>query len=738
MKVQKTYCRICEAHCGLEVTVGDDEQIVSVKPDKQHPVSKGYACIKGTAAGALHHDPDRVNYPMKRINGEWQRIGWDQAIEEIGAKVSELRGRHGNRSIAMYQGNPTYFSFQNIMYSTAFLESIGSPNIFASHSVDGNNKYEAATHIYGRSMVHPVVDLDKVNFFMCFGSNPVVSQMSFIQVLNPIQKFKAIEARGGKVVIVDPRRTETAAKAGEHVFIKPGTDVYLLLAMLHVITHEQLFDAGYADKYAQGVRLFIENSKLWTPERVEKISGILAEDIRRLALEYRDADGAALYMSTGVNMGPFGTLSYWLVQGLNFITGNVDRKGGLLLPRGAFDALKLAELLGLGGFDEHRTLASNWHRVAGCFPSSVLAEEIEIDHPDRIRALFVSAGNPVHSIPQGRDIGAALDKLELVVSIDIYHNETAMYADYILPATDMLERSDYPVSHMVLQEVPFAQYTPEMVSPKYERRPEWQIYSDLAIACGAKIVGKTVCNSLPHINRLIGKIPILGRHFGGHAIQPDHLLSLLLRWGGRTSLKALKAQPEGLLLEATQAETFIGKRVPTPDGKLQLWPEKITQDLLRLQQVSERFVADTNQLYLIGQRHRRSHNSWMHNNPHIKQPEGNQALMHPDDAATRGIVEQSEIQIRSAQGAVQLKVLLTSDMRPGVIAVPHGWGHQQSKMARAAALKGVNINEVVPGGEANMEPVSGQAIMLGHLVDVECVESSAEYDSEEQTSAEMV
>ena len=721
---QKTYCRICEAHCGLEVEVSEDEHVISVKPDKHHPVSKGYACIKGTGIGTLHTDPDRVNYPMKRIGGVLQKISWNQAIKEIGTKVRQLRNSHGNRAIALYQGNPTFFSFQNIMYSSAFLESLGSPNIFASHSVDGNNKYEASTQIFGRSLVHPVVDLDNVNFFMCLGSNPSVSQMSVVQVLNPLQKFKAIEQRGGKVVFIDPRRTETSAKVGEHIFIKPGTDVYLLLAMLHVITHEKSFSTSYADKYASGVNEFINNAKLWSPERVENLTGISATKIRQIALNYRDADGAALYMSTGINMGPFGTLSYWLVQGLNFITGNIDRKGGLLLPRGAFDAIKLAEMIGLGGFDEHRTLVAGWHRVAGCFPASALAEEIENEHPERIRALFVSAGNPIHSVPNGKTIRSALEHLELVVSIDIYQNETSAYADYILPATDMLERSDFPASHMVLQETPHAQYTPAILQAKFERRPEWQIFSDLALASGAKALGRSVCNLLPHTNRFISKLPVIGRYFGSRVITPDHLLSLLLRWGGQVSLKSLKAKPEGILLGATKAGRFLGKRVPTQDGKIQLWPDKLVKDLFRLEAMSHPLDDNGDKLQLIGQRQRRSHNSWMHNNAYIKQPQGNTALMHPKDAAKRSITAEDQIKISSMQGNVQLGVQLTEEICKGVIAVPHGWGHQDSNLSRAAKLPGVNINDVIPGGREYMEPVSGQSIMLGHYVEVEKVSLS--------------
>ena len=711
---QKTYCRICEAHCGLEVEVDSAERIVQVRPNKEHVVSKGYACIKGTSVGHLHDDPDRINYPMKRVDGAWQRIGWDQALAEIGARVTALRSAHGDRCIGMYQGNPTYFSFQNMLYSSAFLEALNSPNIFASHSVDSNNKFEAATHIYGRSLVHPTVDLENVQFFMCFGSNPVVSQMSFIQVINPLAKLKAIEARGGKVVIVDPRRTETADKVGEHLPIKPGTDAYLLLAMLHVIAHENTLERATARQYGHGVDRFIDCAKDWTPERVAAITGIAADSIRRLALAFRDADGAALYMSTGVNMGPFGTLAYWLLQGLNFITGNIDRKGGLLVPQGAFDALRLASWLGLGGFDEHRTLTGGWHRVAGCFPVSALADEIQVDHPQRIRALFISAGNPVHSLPNGQVLATAMEKLELVVAIDIYPNATSAMADYLLPATDMLERADFPASHMALQEDPHAMYTPAVVAPLFERRQEWEIFSDLALACGARFSGGSLCNFLPHINRALSKIPGVSKR----AIKPDHLLALLLRWGGQVSLKTLKQAPDGIALQRSVAGSFLGKRVPSDDKMLQLWPPKLAADLQRLESKSASFMDTADQLRLIGQRDRRSHNSWMHNNRHIQQPKGNRALIHPQDALRRQIADGDAIEIRTAQAAVVLLAKLTDEVCPGVIAVPHGWGHSGTGLTHAASLPGENINRIIPGGPEQMEPVSGQAIMLGHAVTV--------------------
>lgn len=719
MRSVRTFCRICEVHCGLVVDVEDGPEkgsaptIVKVRPDRDHPVSRGYCCVKGLGLGALHHDPDRVDVPLKRVDGELVPIGWDQALSEIGERVRDLVERHGGRSVALYQGNPTFFSLSHTLMSTAYLEALGSPNVFASHSVDVNTKFHVSTEMYGLSLVHPVPDLEHVELFVCLGSNPLVSQMSVLQVADAAGALQSIVARGGRVVIVDPRRTETARRVGEHVAIRPGTDAYLLAAFLHVLTREVGLDLAAARRVARGVDEMVAAVAPWTPERAAGVTGVPADTIRELARAYAAADGAALYCSTGVNMGPFGSLAYWLIQGINLLSGNLDRRGGLLVPRGAFDTLRLSSLLGLGRFDEHRTTDGRWHRVAGAFPVAALADEITTEHPDRVRALFVTAGNPVHSVPGGR-LADALPRLDLVVSVDIYRNETAAYADYVLPATDMLERSDFPASHQSLQVVPHAQWTPAVVPPLGERRTEWQIFSDLAMASGIRPWGATAAHVLPRLNRLLARLP------RGPQVSADALLAVLLRWGRHTSLRELRRHPEGVLLPATEPGSFLGHRVATPDGLVDLAPADLLADMDRLG-ATEADLSRPGVLRLIGRRDRRSHNSWMHNNPHISQPDGNAALLHPTDAAERGIVDGATVEVRGAAGAVRLPVSLTEDVARGVVVVPHGWGHATTGPRRAQSLAGVNVNDIIPGGPAHMDPVSGQAVMLAHEVEVSAV-----------------
>ncbi len=648
---RKTFCRICEAFCGLELDVEDGvpatsaptqgngdraatgETIIAVRADPDHPVSRGFACIKGTSFAGIHHDPERLNYPMKRVNGRFERIGWDQAIAEIASRVRALKKSHGANTLAHYTGNPSYANYKNILLSEDFVKCLGSKNLFSSHSIDLNNKFQVSADMYGVELIQPIPDLEHTGFFLCLGSNPVVSQMSVLSVINPLAKLRAIEARGGKVVIVDPRRSETAAKVGEHLFIRPGTDAFLLLAMLHVLHFELDFCWRSADTYAEGRALMLAAARAWNPERVAPITGISAADIRRLCGEYVEAPGGAIYMSTGVNMGPFGSIAYWLVQGINYLSGNLDRQGGLLVPEGAVNWLQLAERL-VAGDPDAVTSAHGWPQVAGCFPIAALPDEILRDAPDRIRALFISAGNPIHSTPHP-DWQRALERLELVVCVDIYKNETAaLAADYLLPATDMLERSDFPLSHIPIQLEPWAQFTPAVVKPKFERQEEWRSFSAILMACGAPRMPARPMAIIARVNHLLQRLP------GKRHLDPDKLLALLLRLGGKVSLKALIRHPEGVRLPANEAGTFLGKRLRR---KIDLAPARVLGDLPRL----ERYAAETlaqdsggdGGLYLIGRRSRKTHNSWMHRNPKIRQADSNRVYIHPDDAVARELID---------------------------------------------------------------------------------------------------
>lgn len=724
MRSEKTYCRVCEASCGLVVDIETDDDgteiIRKITADAEHPISKGYACIKGTSLAGIHYDPDRVNFPLKRVQGAqgkdcWEKITWEQAIGEIATKSRRLKLEHGANTLAHYTGNPSYANFKNILCTQDFITCLGSDSLYASHSVDLNNKFQVSAEMYGVDVLHPIPDFAHMQFFMCLGGNPVISQMSVVSVINPLEKLQAIEARGGKVVIVDPRRTETASKVGEHVFIQPGTDAFFLLALLHVLHYELDFRAPSMDEYIEGADTLLNAAKQWTPERVSSISGISSAVIRRIAAQYHNANGAALYMSTGVNMGPFGSISYWVLQGINVLSGNLDRRGGLLVPQGAIDWLTLAQRL--ISSDPTVKTSQGWHKVAGCFPVAALPDDILCDNENRIRALFISAGNPVHSTPHP-NWQKAMEQLELVVSVDIYINETAaLYADYVLPATDMLERSDFPLSHIPLQAEPYAQYTKAVVQPQFERREEWVIFSDLLLEIGAPLLSDKPLLLLARANALLQRLP------GKLRFTPDHILKVLLFLGKKVSFKELLAHPEGITLGDNAPGTFLGKRLKQ---RINLALARVSADLPRLTQYEKNITTissshQQNTLALIGRRSRKSHNSWMHNNAQIKQPLSNSAQINPEDATRMGLAPGDRVKVSSDQGAIELPLSITADVMPGVIAVPHGWGHHATSNQQSGQLAGQNINHVIPGGDAYMEPVSGQAILLAHHVSIEKV-----------------
>lgn len=691
-----TFCRICEALCGMVATV-EDGQVTRLRPDRDHPLSRGYACPKGIAMLEVQNDPDRVLYPLKRVGGpgQFERVSWEQALEDIGARLARLPGAR----VGWYMGNPGAFSYSHTLWVKGLLDGLGSPHLYTAGSQDVNNRFAASALLYGNPLVVPIPDLNRTSLLLMVGANPLVSHGSVLTAPRIREHLQSIE----RVVVVDPRRTETA-RAFEHVPIRPDTDAWLLLSLLHVIFAEGLADDDAIARQAAGAGALRAAARDHPPEATEARTGIPADTVRELARALASAQGAAVYGRTGSCLGRYGTLVAHLLDALNLVTGNLDAPGGAVFGRPSVALDEVAERIGLASYGAHRTRVGGFPEVLGNLPASLLAREIG----DReVRALFVSAGNPVLSVPDGDALVASFGALDLLVSLDFYVNETNRHADYVLPSTTFLEREDLPVAFFGFHTTPFAQFTEAVVEPAGEARQEWEIIDDVARRAGV------VASSVPLLRRLRLRL------------KPQWLADALLRTGpDRLSLAKLRRAPHGIVLGEHPATGVLGDKVRHPDGRVRLDPPPILGELRRLRDTAPD-DDDAFPLRLIGMRELRSHNSWMHNAPLLLRGGRTHALrVHPVDAAAHGLEDGGLARVASKSGALEVAVLVTDEMTPGTVALPHGWGHQGG-WRRANALGGANTNVLASAQPEDLEPLAGMAFLNGIAVRVEPVRAPA-------------
>lgn len=715
-----TFCRICEVLCGLEVDV-DGDTVVDLRPDPAHVATAGFACPKGLKQHKLYASPDRLLYPEKRVGETFGRVSWDSATAEIGEKVRRIREEHGPDSIAMYVGTAAGFGVLHPVFAQGFMTGLGSKSMYSSATQDCSNKFAVAREMYGFPFTQPFPDLDDTRCLIVVGANPVVSKWSFLQVPNPAQKLKAITARGGRVFFVDPRRTESAKTAGEHVFIRPDTDVFFYLGFLHELLTQGGVDHARVAAHTAGFAALSALAAPWSPERCERVTRIPAARLRELVTAYRTAKGAALYSSTGVNMGSNGSLAFWLQECINTISGNLDRKGGLLVGRGVFDFPAFGKRTGTLLRDD-RSRVGGFRSVNDAFPGGLLADEILTPGPKQVKALFVTGGNPLITMPNSARLREAFSKLDLLVTLDIYKNETGSLAHYLLPATSPLERPDLPFIFPLmlgLQQKPYLQATKRVIRPRGEQRDEATIYLDLCRAAGVGLFGSKIAQTL-----LEGMKAWSSRRRPGEqpALPQEALLSLILRLTGQGSFDALLEHAHGRLRPAHRAEDFLGQRVLTDDGKVQLAPPVLMKQASeRLDATYARELAESKRLKLITRRAVTTHNSWTHNLPEFVEGErgSNYLYMHPEDAARAGIAAGELADVSTDTGAVRVPVRLLADLMPGTVALPHGWGHQHARgLTVAARTRGVNVNLLAADGPTRLEAVSGMAHLTGFVVDV--------------------
>ncbi|MDB4991412.1 MAG: Formate dehydrogenase-O, major subunit protein [Myxococcaceae bacterium] len=712
-----TFCRICEASCGLVAEV-EDNRVLRLLPDREHVVSRGFACVKGTNYTEVHASPDRVQTPLKRVGERFEPISWEQALSEIGGKVRSLRSEHGVHSVGAYLGNPAAFSLPHVAFAGLFVGALGTRNLYTSGSQDCNNKFVVAEEMFGSPLLQPIPDLDRLRCFIVVGSNPAVSQLTFVNAPRLPERLKALEHAGCRVVFVNPRRTESAAQCGEQLFIRPGSDVFFFLAFAHELLARGAVDPKISP-HVRGLSALREVVRPWPPERVAAVTGIAPSKLRELVSVYAAADGAALYAGTGVNQGPHGTLSVWLLTTINVLSGNLDRRGGMLLTKQQRRTAKLSYPSGTKIVHKYSRIGG--HRsVLDSLPAALIPDEILTPGEGQLRALFVSAGNPVLSCPNSARMHGALSQLELIVSIDLFRNETGNLAHYILPATSFLERSDLPMGLAGYQPVPYAQWVDAVVTPLAEARDEWWIFAQLASACGAPLLGSRAFQWL--LDRSLQKGWPTWLRFS-----PQWIFALLAG-AELLSLRRLRRHPHGLLLAAPKAGAFVGKTVPTKDGKIELAPQRFLAAAGELEREHAQQTAAIGRLRLIGKRERTSHNSWMHNVERFVHGgrDRNYLYMHPDDAAARGLIDGARCQVSSQTGRLEVHVKLSPELMPGAVALPHGWGHQAAQgLSVARETGGVNANLLSADGSAAVEPLSGMARLTAIEVEVSAMDQEA-------------
>ncbi|MER5268603.1 molybdopterin oxidoreductase family protein [Actinosynnema sp. NPDC002837] len=695
MRRALTTCPLCEATCGLELTIEGD-RITGVRGDRQDTFSGGFLCPKGASLGALDADPDRLRGPLARRGGSFEAVSWGEAFELVDQRLSAVVGEHGRDSVAMYLGNPTVHSLAGGLYAGGLRKALGSRNFFTAATVDQMPKHMSSGLLYGGIFTIPVPDVDRTDFLLLLGADPFSSNGSLWTVPDAPGRLKALRRRGGAFVVVDPRRSRTAAAADQHLAIVPGTDVFLLLAMVNELFAASLVDLKDLAPHVNGVEGVRELARPFTPEAVASRCGIGAGEIRALAHRLAAAPRAAVYGRIGTTTVEFGTVASWLVDVLNVLTGNLDRPGGAMFPMPAH----MRRGTGTGkGFatGRWRSRVRGLPEVAGELPVVTLVDEIETPGEGQVRALVTVAGNPALSVPNSARLDAALSTLDFMVSVDPYLNETTRHADVILPPPPPSRRAHYDLAFLSFAVRNVAKYSPPAVPLGPDELDEGEILLRLT----GILAGQGADADLDALVGLSG---------GSDRTREERLLDARLRAGAYgLSVDDLLERPHGVDLGP------LTSRVPevlrTPSGRIELCPEPIEADVPR---VLAALRAPVDGMVLVGRRHLRSNNSWLHNVPAlVKGKQLCTLLVNPADAERLGLEDGGVARVASRVGEVEATVEVSADMAAGVVSLPHGWGHDRpgTRLATARAHPGVNVNLLTD--DLAVDPLSGTAVLNG-------------------------
>jgi anaerobic selenocysteine-containing dehydrogenase len=696
-------CPFCEATCGLAVeTEGAD--VVSVRGDHDDVFSRGFLCPKGVGLKALHEDPDRLRQPLVRGgDGVLRPASWDEAFAVIAERLPPIVERHGRDAVGAYVGNPAAHNIASLIYGRVLLKALGTKNICSASTVDQYPKQMAAAYLFGGGAIVPVPDLDRTGHLLMLGANPLASNGSLMTAPDVRGRLRAIQERGGKVVVVDPRRSRTAKVADEHVWIRPGTDALALMALVHVV-----LASGLAEVHplAEGADVVERLAADFTPEAVSGVTGIPAETLWRMGRELGEAPTAAVYGRIGTTTQRFGTTASWLVDVLNCVTGNLDAPGGAMFPLPAHG--KRGDGKGRGArFGRWTSRVRGAPEIFGEMPVACLAEEIETPGDGQVRALITIAGNPLVSTPNSERLARAVESLDFMVSLDIYVNETTRHADVILPAPSPLEKSHYDAALYGFAVRNVANYSAPVFATGMPQ--EWHTLLRLAAIAG----GAGPDADVAALDDMVAA-DVAGRE----GVEPDpdragpeRILDMMLRAGAYgISLADLEDAPHGI--DLGPLEPRLPEVLKTPSGRVELAPEPLVADVDRLHAAMGEAVDD--QMVLIGRRDLRSNNSWMHNLPKlVSGPARCTAHVHPADAERLGLVDGEPVKVSSRVGEIELPVEVTGDVMPGVVSIPHGWGHDVDGVELRVARERPGANSNVLADEALVEPLSGTAVLNG-------------------------
>jgi anaerobic selenocysteine-containing dehydrogenase len=719
-------CPLCEACCGLELKVAGGK-VVAIRGHEADVFSAGYICPKGVALKDLHEDPDRVRTPLVKRNGRFEAATWDEAFELIEQRLVPIIRQHGRDAIGLSLGNPGAHKLGLLLYGPRLRRALGTKNFFSASTLDQMPRHVVSGLLYGDLLSVPVPDLPRTDHMILLGANPVASNGSMWTVPDFRGKAKALRARGGKLVVIDPRRTETAALADEHHFIRPGSDAFLLAGMVHTLFDEGLVNPGRIAPMVDGIDAVQAAVQAFAPEAVAERCGIAAADIRRLAREAAAAPRAVVYGRIGTCTQAYGSLATWLIDVFNILTGRMDEPGGAMFPMAAAFAANTRGEPGRGRgvtFGRHRSRVSGAPEVYGEIPMTCMAEEIETPGAGQVRAMITVASNPVLSSPNGPRIATAFNRLDFMVSMDIYVNETTRHADVILPAPSPLEDDHYDMAFSQLSWRNHARFSPPVFDAPAGTMKEWQTLLKLQAIVegkGARVDADALDDEQfsAEVAKQFGEHAPAVRAATSHLKGPARLLDVGLRTGPYGDLFGRK--PEGINLARVQAAVGgvdlgeLAPRLPgllrTAGGRIDLAPPELAADM---QRAMAGLAQPDAGMVIIGRRDVRSNNSWMHNLPLLaKGPERCTALVNPADASRLGLADGAMATIASRHGAVQARVAVTGDMMPGVVSLPHGWGHDLpgAQLSLAAQRPGVNLNVLLD--DSQRDPLSGNAVLGG-------------------------